>query len=66
MKFGWLDLFASRMSKVPKSSVSGTVSSCLLLWSFLSCHYFFLSCNEVLGNIFHASLYIFPFSDCYS
>jgi len=25
----------------PKSSVSGTVSSCLFLWSFLSCHYFF-------------------------
>jgi len=66
MKFGWLDLFASRMSsylnvlftrwlQVPKSSVSGTVSSCLFLWSFLSWHnFFFLSCNEVLGNIFHA------------
>ncbi|KAJ6857648.1 hypothetical protein NC651_039163 [Populus alba x Populus x berolinensis] len=27
----------------------------MFLWSFLSCHYFFfLSCNEVLGNIFHA------------
>jgi len=52
MKFGWLDLFASRMSsylnvlftrwlQVPKSSVSGTVSSCLFLWSFLSWHNFF-------------------------
>jgi len=50
--FTWINL---NLIEVPKSSVSGTVSSCLFLWSFLSCHYFFfLSCNEVLGNIFHA------------
>ncbi|KAJ6857649.1 hypothetical protein NC651_039163 [Populus alba x Populus x berolinensis] len=59
MKFGWLDLFASRMS-----SYLNVLFTCpwimygcfdMFLWSFLSCHYFFfLSCNEVLGNIFHA------------
>ncbi|KAB5514024.1 hypothetical protein DKX38_027930 [Salix brachista] len=68
MKFRWVNLFAQGcqlvlctcilhdLKEVAKSSVSGTMPSCLLLWNFLTI--IFSSCNEALGTFFLSTLYI--------
>jgi len=56
--FTWINL---NLIEVLKSSVSGTVSSCLFLWSFLSCHYFFYPVMKSWETFFMLNFIYFHF-----